>query len=410
MTGGNLFRRTGAGLCLLALAGLVPPVQDAAAAAACVSPKGVYASSTPWAQQQLNLAAVAPLSIGAGERVAVIGTGIDPANAQFSTGQVVAGQDLLPSAVRDCDGRGTFAAGIIGAQPDSRTTIVGVSPGAQLVPIRYTQSDDDNSAGGDPARLATAIEDAVADHVQIILVAVPATVGSATLQAAVSHAQRAGILVVSPAAAAKAGQTTYPTSYPGVVAVAGVGPDGAPVTAESGSYVALSAPGKGLAGLAAGAKGKLGHLWPTDDPSFAAAYVAGVLADVASYLPRLGPQQVLQRVLATAGASDGSRTDRLGWGLVDPVRALTAELPADVSPSSMTGPAAPAGRVRLTGAPVGSTPAGRHAGQLTFAGLLLALVIGLGAVTVRRGQRRGWHPERARIKSDPTLRDHWSQL
>ncbi len=391
------FRPIGAGLSLLTLVGLTLPVQQAAAAA-CVSPKGVYASTTPWAQQQLDLAAVAPLSIGAGQRVAVIGTGIDPANAQFSAGQVSAGQDLLTSSVRDCDGRGTFAAGIIGAQPNSQTTIVGVAPGAQLVPIRYTQSDDGNTAGGDPAKLATALDDAVADRVQIILVAVPATAGSPALQAAVSRAQGAGILVVSPAAAAKAGETTYPTSYSGVVAVAGVGPDGAPTTVESGSYVALGAPGKGLAGLSAGAKGKLGHLWPSDDPTFAAAYVAGVLADVASYRPRLSPQQVLQRVLATAGASNGTRTDRLGWGLVDPVRALTAELPADVSPSSMAGPAASPGRVRLGSPPVGSTPAGRHAGQLTFAGLVLALVIGLGAVTIRRGQRRGWRPERAQVQ------------
>ncbi|MEO9239448.1 MAG: S8 family serine peptidase, partial [Jatrophihabitantaceae bacterium] len=369
--------------------------------AACAIPKGVYAASTPWAQRQLDLPAVATLSAGTGQRIAVIGTGIDASNPQFAAGQVLAGQDVRAggSARTDCDGRGTFAAGIIGAQADPRTTIVGVAPAAQLIPIRYTQSgSDDNATATLPSRLASAFDVAVAAHAGIIEVAVPVTVDSAALRAAVARAVRAGVLVVSPAAAAKAGESTYPTSYPGVVAVAGVRADGSVSTVESGSYLAISAPGNDLAGLAAGSKGALGHLWPANDPSFAAAYVAGVLADVASYLPRLSRAQVLARVLATSGSSDGRRDDRVGWGLIDPVRALTAELPTDVSPQSMAGrPVVVAGSVPLARPVRASTPTGRRAGYLAAGGLTVALVIGLAAAAIRRGQRRGWRAERAKL-------------
>ncbi|MDQ2837124.1 MAG: S8 family serine peptidase [Actinomycetota bacterium] len=371
-----------------------------AGADGCLVPKGIYASATPWAQRQLDLTEVAPLSIGAGQRIAVIGTGIDATNAQFAQGQVQSGSDLKGgSGLGDCDGRGTLAAGFIGAQPDPHTTIVGVAPGAQLVPIRYTASGGDSQGGGVPAALATAFDAAVAAKVDIILVAVPVTADSPALRTAVAQAQHAGIVVVSPAAAAKAGETTYPTSYSGVVAVAGVRADGTVATVESGSYLALSAPGNDLDGLAAGAKGGLGHLWPVNDPSYAAAFVAGVIADVASYLPKLSPAQAVQRVLATAGASDGSHNDQTGWGLVDPIRALTAALPAAVTPQSMAAGQAPAHRVTVARPVPPSTPKGRSAGYLAGGGLLLALLIGLAAATIRRGQRRGWRPARARVRA-----------
>ena len=382
----------------LGLFGVAVPV-PAAVAAGCSVPKGVYTSTTPWAQRQLDLAELAPLSVGTGVGVAVIGTGIDAANPQFARGQVRTGQDVLTAggnADTDCDGRGTFAAGLIGAQPDRRTTVSGVAPGASLIPIRYTQSTDSAAGGGDPARLAAAVDSAVALKARIILVAVPVTADSTALRSSVARAVAGGAVVVSPAAAAKAGQVTYPTSYPGVVAVAGVNSAGAPVTVESGRYVSISAPAGDLVSLAAGSKGALGHLWPSQDPSFAAAYVAGVLADVESYLPKLTGAQAVNRVLATAGT--GTRTDRTGWGLIDPIRAVTASLPASVVPSASTAGYA-GGTVSLPVAAPASRPVGRGVGYLAFGGLGLAALVASAAVTIRRGARRRWRPGTA-VRAD----------
>ncbi len=372
----------------------------ASAAAACAAPRGVYADSTPWPQRQLDLAAVASLSTGAGQVVAVVGTGVDSTNAQFRAGQVLAQVNLLASTgPADCDGRGTFAAGIVGAQPDSQTTVVGVAPGATLVPIRYTQSGESSDAAT-PDQLAAAVSAAVAARARIILIAVPVTADSASLRSAVSAAMTAGAVVVSPAAAAKGGGSTYPTAYAGtagfenVVAVAGVSSAGVPVTVESGGYLSVSAPGNGLVGLSAGASGKLGHVWPTNDPVYSAAFVAGVIADVASYRPSLSLHQDVERVLATAGAGNGVRNDQVGWGLVDPVRALTAELPATVTPQSMAAVPGSRGRAVVARPLVTSQPAGRSTGLVALAGLVGALAVALIAVTVRRGNRRGWRVSR----------------
>lgn len=380
---------------------LVSPATIASAASAsCAAPKGVYADTTPWPQRQLDLAAVAGLSTGAGQSVAVVGTGIDAANAQFRAGQVAPLEDLLhTSGPADCDGRGTFAAGLIGAQPDPRTTMVGVAPGASLIPIRFTQSGESSDAAT-PDQLAAAVSAAVGTRARIILIAVPVTGDSPALRSAVASAMAAGAVVVSAAAAGKGGGSTYPTAYAGtpgfanVLAVAGVSSTGAPVTVESGGYVSLSAPGSGLVGLAAGAHGGLGHLWPTNDPVYAAAFVAGVVADVASYRPQLTMTQVVQRVLATAGYGNGQRSDQLGYGLVDPVRALTAELPASVTPAAMAAAEPSRGRV-VPARPVPvAGPAGRSTGLIALAGLILALVVALVAMTIRRGSSRGWRPTR----------------
>jgi membrane-anchored mycosin MYCP len=390
--------RVSAALGLGALTVVVPV--SAAVAAGCAVPTGVYTNTTPWAQRQLELSSLAPLSIGSGQRIAVIGTGIDAGNGQFARSQVQPGVDVLGgsgSADTDCDGRGTVAAGVIGAQPDDRTTMVGVAPGAKLIPIRYTQATSSGAGAGDPAKLAAAIDGARALQATIILVAVPATVDNPQLRAAVTAAQAGGAIVVSPAAAGKAGERTFPTSYSGVVAVGGVDERGGPVTVESGDYLSVSAPGTDLASLAAGANGKLGHSWPSKDPSFASAYVAGVLADVWSYLPRLTARLVVNRVLVTAGAGGAAVHDaRLGWGVIDPMRAVTARLPADVPAPGRTHAVVQLRPVGIAAAELARPHPGRRAGYLALGGLGAAAVIGFGAAALRQGQRRGWRPERAR--------------
>jgi hypothetical protein len=71
---------------LVALAAVpVPP----AAAAGCGTPKGGYPSATPWAQKLVDAPRIWPLSTGTGVTVAVVGTGVDAANAQFAPGQVL---------------------------------------------------------------------------------------------------------------------------------------------------------------------------------------------------------------------------------------------------------------------------------------------------------------------------------
>lgn len=75
---------------------------------------------------------------------------------------------------------------------------------------------------------------------------------------------------------------------------------------------------------------------PADDPpgparptgsGFSTAIVSGVAALVRAKYPRLSARQVVTRLTRTARHPSGGVDDRVGFGMIDPVAALTADLP-----------------------------------------------------------------------------------
>ncbi len=397
-------RRCIRGACAVGLAGavLVFPSVPAVAADGCAKPTGVYTGTTAWAQALLQPAQVWPLASGAGQTVAVIATGIDRSNPQFGPGQIRAGVDVLPTGqtdpFTDCDGRGTFAAGIVAARPNDGTTFAGLAPDASLIAVRDLQAtgDQGNGAGPLPDLLAAAITASVQQKATVILVAVPTPQDSPALHAAVDAARAAGAVVVSPAVQKQAGVTSYPTAYPGVIGVGAIDRTGAAMEGESGSYISLAAPGSQLVSTAAGSNGKLGHVYPAEDPSFAAAYVAGAVAVLRSARPELTPDQVAAQLAFTADHPPNGRDPRLGWGTVDLLAAVTAELPAAVaSPGSGVAPAAKPAKIAALPAPAAVPAPDRTGGVIALAGVAATIVVCLVAITIRRGRRRGWKPGHA---------------
>lgn len=381
----------------LASAGAVA-MAPAAHAAGCAAPRGLYTGTTPWAQRLIDAPRLWPLTEGAGQLVAVIGTGIDPGNPQFAPGQVLAEQTVgSGKASGDCDGRGTFAAGIVGAQPDSATTVAGIAPQARLLPIGYTAStSDESSAFGDPNALATAIDDAVQDHASVILVAVPAASDSAALRAAAMAAYQVGVVVVSPASGTQSGERSYPTADAGVIGVGAVDQAGGAVQSESGTYIKLAAPGADLVGTSAGAQGALAHEWPVSDPSFAAAYVAGTVALLRAYRPDLTPIQIRNRLTLTATPPPGGGDDpRLGWGTLDAYAAVTSDLPADAAAPG-TGASPRPAHVAPAAPPARRDQGDALPAQLGLLAVAVAALLFVGVAALRRGRGRGWKPGRVR--------------
>lgn len=377
----------------LAVAGLValglPASAVAAPQAPCANPSGTYAGAVPWGQRLVDPARLWPLTRGEGQLVAVLGTGVDGRNTQFAPGQLEGGAGTERT---DCDGRGTIAAGIVGAQPDPSTTFAGVAPGAHLLPIRYTAAD----GGGDPGALAGAIDTAVGRHAGVILVAVPAAFDSPALSGAVARARSAGAVVVAAASATQQGARTYPTATSGVLGVGSVNPAGEPVQTEAGDYVGVAAPGAELVSTSAGAGGTVAHRWPVTDPGLAAAYVAGVAALVRAYHPELTGDQVVTRLTLTAHRPpSGGHDPRLGWGVLDAYAAVSSTLPADVAPPGSVPSAAPgpAPAVVPAAAPA-RRPSDVAAGTIALAGVALAAAAGVTVAAVRRARRRNWRPSR----------------
>lgn len=129
-----------------------------------------------------------------------------------------------------------------------------------------------------------------------------------------------------------------------VLSVAAVGPTGAPLGKSlSGPWVRVAAPGTGILGLSpqtgtavnayppAKAGEKAIPFWGT---SFSAAFVSGVAALVRAKYPDLSAHQVINRIVRTAHSPPGGVDNRIGYGVVDPVAALTFDVP-NVEPAAV---------------------------------------------------------------------------
>lgn len=375
---------------------LTPPTIDAAAVppdtigpeqpmqllAECQVP-GVLPGSNfadpPPGWRLLNLDATRPFATGAGQTVAVIDTGVTPnprlRNLRPGGDYVTDGDGLT-----DCDAHGTLVAGIIGAAPNPGDAFVGVAPDAALISIRQSsahyrlqnpdQSDDPNltETAIDLRAMARAVVHAVnlgATVINISMVSCMKAVRHADdreLGAALHWAVAERNVVVVVAAGNTGGDCrqnppppgTDPASWANVVtiaspawwaddvlAVGSVQNDGTPSTTTlQGPWVDLAAPGENIVStgnfpdghLVNGLPGQDQILVPMFGDSYSAAYVSGVAALVRQKYPDLNAYQVMHRLKATAHAGPTTPDPSVGWGVVDPLAALTWNV-ADPAPT-----------------------------------------------------------------------------
>ena len=325
----------------------------------CPSQPGIPAPArTPWPQRMLDFSSVWDLTRGAGVIVAVVDSGVD-ANPQFGH-RVIPGPDLAAAdpagggrdgaGNADCVGHGTSMASIIAAAPVTGISFAGVAPEARILSVKISNSDT-FPTGVTPQ----AIRAAVLLGASVINLSLATADDVPALRSAVEFALRSNVVVVAavgndlqaghPGAGTDGSDGSvgsgpfYPAAYPGVLSVAAVGPGGSLASfSDRRTPVSVTAPGVNVTSAYPGtfpdAYNPAGN-----GTSFAAAFVSGVVALVRSYHPRLDEAQVVARIEATADGGAGPGT---GYGLVNPVRAVTAVLPAELSA------AAPAGQYART--------------------------------------------------------------
>lgn len=380
--------------------GTAGPVQAMAQRGTCTV-TGVIPGTDPGVvspnQLTLDLAEAWRHSRGDGQTVAVIDTGVQPGPRLPNVepgGDFVAGTDGLT----DCDGHGTMVAGLIAGQPGA-DGFSGVAPGAQLLSIRqtsarYSPAGSPNQPGQDPviveanndiATLARAVVRAADLGARIINISsvacIPANtaIDQSALGAALRYAAVEKDVVIIAAAgntgggisggtacAANpltdparpddprnwAGVTSVSTPswwQPYVLSVGALNPAGQPAPfSMSGPWLGLAAPGENITsvsnnpdgGLANGQPNDKGELAPVSGTSYAAAYVSGVAALVRSRFPELSAEQVVRRLTVTARGADRSPSSLVGAGTIDPVAALTWDVPGPGSPAETTRPVA----------------------------------------------------------------------
>jgi membrane-anchored mycosin MYCP len=380
--------------CAVAVAaiGAATPSAASVAAAAIANcgdtsglPPTTLSHKTPWAQRRLDFKRVWPITEGAGVTVAVVDTGVD-GSQPFLKGAVRRGFDVINHggvADTDCNGHGTFVAGLIAARPIVGYGFAGVAPAATILPIREA-----NSTGSSFAEvLANCIRAAVRLGAQVINVSVTAPQLTPDLVHAVNYALSHNVLVVAATGNdfASGNGPQYPAALPGVLAVGAVDASGQRASfSESGSYVSVVAPGTDLTGPGAGGVG----LVSDSGTSFATAYVSGVAALVRSYHPKLTVRQVIRRIEVTADQPPGKLpTAGLGWGEVNPYAAVTAVLPGREGRPGQAG-----GRV-IGPPPLPARSSSAQAAMgVAVGGSALAILILLCGHVVVRGRRRGWRP------------------
>jgi membrane-anchored mycosin MYCP len=121
-----------------------------------------------------------------------------------------------------------------------------------------------------------------------------------------------------------------------VLTVGAVDSTGQPMTQQSiaGPWVGIAAPGTDIEGLSPRDDGLINAVDGPDNTllipagtSFSAAIVSGVAALVRSKYPQLTAYQVLNRLIRTARSPARGVDNQVGYGIVDPVAALTWDVP-----------------------------------------------------------------------------------
>ena len=422
-------------------AGLTQRVECTAPSDASPVPQGTGSAAAGSGSDPL--AAVHRLAEGDGQRIAVIDTGVSR-HPRLGT-RLIGGGDYLAGGdgLDDCDGHGTEVAGLIAAAPDPVTrTGTGIAPRAQILSLRQSSSrftvtgpDGRDRPAGEIGTLADAITRAVSLGATVIniseVVCVPdakADSAGRPLRIAVRDATRAGVVVVAAAGnvdpsgtcTGGPGLVPMPAVFDDVIAVGAVdGDDRVASFSVPGPWLDVAAPGVDVASLAVGG-GTTGSV--LNGTSYAAPVVAGVAALLRERFPGLTPDQIADRLRATARHPAAGRDPRVGYGVLDPLAALTAEplllSPADdpaggsvTGPRTGTGPEVTARSGTGTGTPLPGL--GEHRPDHTVAlgaGTAVALALLAAVAGVLRRMRR--HTARAgsrpvqRVPDPRARRDH----
>ena len=351
----------------------------------------------------VDMSRVWPLTRGAGQRVAVIDTGV---SRHPRLPDVVPGGDYVSTGdgTQDCDAHGTLVAGIIAAASDSKAdSFSGVAPEATLISIRqsstkFAPASDRSGAGvGDVDTMAKAVRTAadlgasVINISSVACVPVASALDDRALGAALAYAVDVKNAVIVAAAGNTGGAAQCPPQRSDatwatvtvavspawyddyVLTVGSVNAEGTPSAFTlAGPWVDVAAPGEAVTSLGSE---------PVSGTSYAAPVVSGLAALIRARFPALTARQVMQRIESTAHHPPAGWDPLVGNGTIDALSAVST----DASPPNTASTPAPA-PVPIT-TPPPTKPPNPHARDTALRGAAICLIA--LAVAVATGAARG---------------------
>lgn len=162
-----------------------------------------------------------------------------------------------------------------------------------------------------------------------------------------------------------------------------------PQMSIAGPWVGIAAPGTDVVGLSPrggglinATEGREQQLQAPAGTSFSAAIVSGVAALVRAKFPDLTAHQVITRLAATARPPAGGVDNQVGRGIVDPVAALTFDLPPGeaLPPQNLSAPLV----LPPPPPPRDMVPVWVALGGVAVIGVLAAAAVGLAALIRER--------------------------
>lgn len=317
------------------------------------------------------------LTRGEGQTVAIIDTGVSP-NSRLHNIHGLGDFDSHDNGLHDCDAHGTVVAGVLAAQPDD-DGFAGVAPAVRILSIRQTSDhygvlpdtppqkssrhhqhapERPEGTPGNVVTLAKAVRMAADAGATVINISQAACrplgmdLGDGPLGAALYYAVHVRDVVVVAAAGnltdeCRVQNTIRPLSSTPVpqsdiktvvspahfddlvLTVGSVAQDGRPSEFSiAGPWVDVAAPGEeivstGKKGLVDAVQTPDGQISELQGTSFATPFVSGVVALVRSQHPDWNASTVMEHVKKTARPVAGGRNTQLGFGIVDPIAAVS---------------------------------------------------------------------------------------
>ncbi|WP_033666530.1 type VII secretion-associated serine protease mycosin [Salinispora mooreana] len=286
-----------------------------------------------WQLDMLRARTAWRTSTGAGVVVAVIDSGVDASHPDLA-GRVLPGLDLVESsstADPDPVGHGTAVAGLIAGRHDDSRGVVGLAPDARILPVRVLDAENRYD---DALVVANGVRWAVDNGARVINLSLGGNSASPALAAALDYAFVRDVVVVACTGNetdSSSSTVWYPAREPGVVAVSGLDRESEKLWpgAITGRETVLTAPAAGLVG----ARPPDGY-WRVQGTSFGTPLVSATAALIRARYPEMPAGDVINRMLRTArDIGPTGRDDSFGYGVVDPVAALTGEVePVGLNP------------------------------------------------------------------------------
>ncbi|MDG4821976.1 S8 family serine peptidase [Asanoa sp. WMMD1127] len=282
--------------------------------------------SLSWHLDALKIPRAQQITKGAGVTVAVIDSGVQ-ANHQDLVGQVVPGKGFGSDS--SADGRtdpdkslshGTAIASLIVGRGGGQQRMLGIAPQAKVMPA---------SVGTDATTMPEAIRWAADQRPGVINISMGVVTPGfgPEFRDAIAYAQQRDIVVVA-SAGNEGKELGEIAGQPGVVAVAASNRNGK-LWEDSGwgPGLAVTAPGVDVI-MSVNASTSPNGYGVATGTSGAAAITAGVVALIRSRFPELDAANVINRLVKTAtDKGEKGQDGHYGFGIIDPVKALTADVP-----------------------------------------------------------------------------------